>query len=573
MKIAIIQKTLKYISEVLSILNESNKYILSLILAVITLGIIEIIGVSVVGLYLGVISGEESLPFLVHFFPIDSENSGIFYIGTALVLVYLVKCLMGYGLNFFIARYGFKKQTQLRNRLLASYSFGSFEDLNKTSSSVVMNEVMNYASSFTLNIAPQLLRFFSEIFTFLVLILYLTYINPFAILVIFLLFGFLMVSYDFLFKDKITTSGRISVQQNEELMSEISHTIQSNREIRVLGIINYFLNRFSKQQKIIEKHQINIEALQLIPRYLFEVGMVLSIVFISFVFIATSNPNIFSTLGMFVVAGLRIMPAIINIVRTINIIRATRHIISSLNKTISVNKKKEDNKKNIYHHITDVESINLDNVSYKYIETSQYILKNISLNIKKGDCIGISGHSGSGKSTLIGIILGILHPTKGKALALTNDAHYNLSESNSIFAYIPQEVFIIDDSIATNIAIGVEKDQIDINKLESSVKMAQIDFIESEKDFFEKKVGENGSLLSGGQRQRIALARMFYHERDFIVLDEITSSLDKITEQEIIKTISKLKESKTFIIVSHSSNLMDICDRVINLKNSTFTTL
>ena len=105
-----------------------------------------------------------------------------------------------------------------------------------------MNEVMNYASSFTLNIAPQLLRFFSEIFTFLVLILYLTYINPFAILVIFLLFGFLMVSYDFLFKDRITTSGRISVQQNEELMSEISHTIQSNREIRVLGIINYFLN-------------------------------------------------------------------------------------------------------------------------------------------------------------------------------------------------------------------------------------------------------------------------------------------------------------------------------------------
>lgn len=573
MKIAIIQKIIKYISEVLNILDESNKYILSLILAVISLGIIEIIGVSVVGLYLAVISGEENLPFLGQFFPIDSENSGVFYIGTALVIVYLVKSLMGYGLNFFIARYGYKKQTQLRNRLLSSYSFGSFEDLNKTNSSVVLNEVMNYGSSFTLNITPQLLRFFSEIFTFVVLVLYLTYINPFAILVIFVLFGFLMVSYDYLFKDKITTSGRISVKQNEELMSEISHTIKSNREIRVLGIINYFLKRFSKQQKIIEKHQINIEALQLIPRYLFEVGMVVSIVFISFIFIVSSNANIFSTLGMFVVAGLRIMPAIINIVRTINIIRATRHIISSLYKTLSANKKKEVNKKNIYHHITDVESINLDNVSYKYIETSQYILKNISLNIKKGDCIGISGHSGSGKSTLIGIILGILYPTKGKALALTKDAHYNLSESNSIFAYIPQEVFIIDDSIATNIAIGVDKDQIDINKLESSVKMAQIDFTGSKKDFFEKKVGENGSLLSGGQRQRIALARMFYHERDYIVLDEITSSLDKDTEQEIIKTISKLKESKTFIIVSHSSNLMDICDRVINLKNSTFTTL
>lgn len=573
MKIAGIQKTIKYISEVLNILDESNKYILSLILAVISLGIIEIIGVSVVGLYLAVISGEENLPFLGQFFPINSENSGIFYIGTALVIVYLVKSLMGYGLNFFIARYGFKKQTQLRNRLLSSYSYGSFEDLNKTSSSVVLNEVMNYGSSFTLNIAPQLLRFFSEIFTFLVLVLYLTYINPFAILVIFVLFGFLMTSYDFLFKDKITTSGRISVQQNEALMSEISHTIQSNREIRVLGIINYFLNRFSKQQKIIEKHQINIEALQLIPRYLFEVGMVVSIVFISFVFIITSNPNIFSTLGMFVVAGLRIMPAIINIVRTTNIIRATRHVISSLNKTLTENRKKEVTKINLHHDIPDVNSISLDNISYKYIDTSNYILKNISLNIKKGDCIGISGPSGSGKSTLIGIILGILNPTKGRALAITNKAEYNLSESDSIFAYIPQEVFLIDDSIATNIAIGVEKDQIDISKLKSSVKMAQIDFTGSEKNFFEKKVGENGSLLSGGQRQRIALARMFYHERDFIVLDEITSSLDKNNEQEIIKTISKLKKSKTFIIVSHSSELMGICDRVINVKDGTFTSL
>ena len=200
----------------------------------------------------------------------------------------------------------------------------------------------------------------------------------------------------------------VAVQQNEELMSEIGHTVKSNREIRVLGIIDYFLNRFSKQQKIIEKHQITIEALQLIPRYLFEVGMVVSIVLISFIFIITSNPNTLSSLGMFVVAGLRIMPAIINMVRTANIIRATRHVISSLNKTLRYNSEKERKQKTISYKNSIISKIKLEDVSYKYSDTSNYILKNISLNINKGDCIGISGDSGSGKSTLVGIILGFI---------------------------------------------------------------------------------------------------------------------------------------------------------------------
>ena len=567
MNLPIQEKPLKYISEVVYILDENKKYIAGLILAFIFIGLIEIIGVSVVGVYLSVISGEESLPLLQEYISINTENSGVFYIGIALVIVYLIKSMMAYGLNFFIARYGYKKQTQLRNRLLHSYSYGSFEDLNKTSSSVILNEVMNYASNFTLNIAPQLLRLFSEFFTFSALILYLTYISPISVLIIILLFGILMVSYDFLIKKKITTSGRISKMQNEELMSEIGHTVKSNREIRVLGIVDYFLNRFFKQQKIIEKHQIHIEALQLIPRYMFEVGMVVSIVLISFIFVSSANSNILSTLGMFAVAGLRIMPAIINIVRTTNIIRASRHVVSSLNITLRNNSEKEKKQETIHFKNGLVNKIKLENVSYKYSDTSTYILKNISLNINKGDCIGISGHSGSGKSTLVGLILGILNPTQGKALACNVDTQYNLSECNSIFAYIPQEVFIFDDSIATNIAIGVEKNHIDINRLKLSIEMSQIDFISSEKDLFVKKVGEDGSLLSGGQRQRIALARMFYHERDFIVLDEITSSLDKKTEKEIIKTITRLKKSKTFIIVSHSSELMSICDKVYNVKD------
>ena len=166
MNLPIQEKPLKYISEVVYILDENKKYIAGLILAFIFIGLIEIIGVSVVGVYLSVISGEESLPLLQEYISINTENSGVFYIGIALVIVYLIKSMMAYGLNFFIARYGYKKQTQLRNRLLHSYSYGSFEDLNKTSSSVILNEVMNYASNFTLNIAPQLLRLFSEFFTF-----------------------------------------------------------------------------------------------------------------------------------------------------------------------------------------------------------------------------------------------------------------------------------------------------------------------------------------------------------------------------------------------------------------------
>ena len=212
------------------------------------------------------------------------------------------------------------------------------------------------------------------------------------------------------------------------------------------------------------------------------------------------------------------------------------------------------------------EKLDIKDVSFRYPTRDDPTLFDINLTIKKGEAVGIIGPSGSGKSTLIDLLLGFLEPDKGEILLNNSSIFNDLNKWRDKIAFMPQQVYLIDDSIVRNVALGLKDDEIDYSQINKSLEAAQlIEYIKELPDGYRTLVGERGAQMSGGQRQRIALARAFYFGRDILILDEATSSLDNETEKEIIKNIKSLKGEKTLIVIAHRLSTLVNCDRVYEI--------
>jgi ABC-type multidrug transport system fused ATPase/permease subunit len=278
---------------------------------------------------------------------------------------------------------------------------------------------------------------------------------------------------------------------------------------------------------------------------------------------------------MFGVAALRILPSANTLSNCFNQIRLNTNSINSLYLEYSVREHNFIPKIAVHSpEYIEFSTLNISNLSFRYPNTSVDIFKNLSLTIKKGQVLGIVGESGSGKSTLIDLILGFQTADSGQFIL--NGSHIDPSSIHwrEKIAYIPQENFLIDATIKENIALGVDLDKIDPKQLEASINLSQLKAVLSNFDNgIDSLVGENGSLLSGGQRQRIAIARAIYQNRNFLILDESTSSIDKNTEMGIIKELNELKGCVTILIISHTPEILACCDNIFKLEDKKLTLL
>ena len=206
----------------------------------------------------------------------------------------------------------------------------------------------------------------------------------------------------------------------------------------------------------------------------------------------------------------------------------------------------------------------MKNINFSY--GNKQIFKDLNLEIKGKKIIGIVGPSGSGKSTLLNIILGLLKSNQGEVIYFVDQKKYNVPHTN-LFSYVPQDIFLLDDSVLTNIVFGKNKeiDHSKINKVLQQVDL--IKFINSLEDGLSSNLGDKAKKISGGQAQRISLARALYHDSEILVLDEFSNQLDNDTESKILKIIENLRHTKTIVLVSHKNSVMNICDEVYEIKN------
>lgn len=411
---------------------------------------------------------------------------------------------------------------------------------------------------------------FYNIIVFFLTFVILTYINFYVSVlstVFFIILYFLIIIF---FKKKIINNGAIIANEQPSNLKIIRETFNGFRDIILNNNQRFYVNIFSNSNNKLLNAQDKFKFIYSVPRPLIESFLLMSIGFV----IAINSNNfedlnkLLPFLATIAVASQRVLP-ILNQLYTshatnLDQTESLKYVVSFLKKeTISY-----DNKK--IKSLEFIKSIELKNVSFYYDSKVSSILKDINLKILAGSRIGIVGKSGSGKSTLADLILGIVNPIKGEILV---DGKSIIDKKQSWYSKVgsvPQNIFITEQTFAENIAFGVEKNRIDLNKVKNVAKKAQIsDFIESKDDGYWSLIGEKGLKISVGQRQRIAIARALYKESSLIIFDEATSSLDTDVENLIIKTIYDLSRLRyTLIIISHKLSNLKNCDDVFKIEKT-----
>jgi len=385
-----------------------------------------------------------------------------------------------------------------------------------------------------------------------------------------------MFVFDLFFKNKMIRYGSETNMESNNMLRAVNESMHGIKTIRILGISNFFYNNLSKASKKFSQAILNQLTISQSPKYVIEAALIF---FIVIIFIVSSSlfkeeMSLIPTLSMFGVAGIRLIPSINQLISCVSHLRYSRDGIKILtNDLIRLRNFEEKNKSNPSSEdeiikIKKFESLELKNIIFSYNKKSKVNLNGISLKITRGDFIGIMGPSGSGKTTLVDVMLGLLSPDEGQIFV----NNINTKISNNFFiskvAYLPQQAFIIDGSVKENIALGIKKNEINEKKVIISLDKAKLTSTISEMiNGINTEIGENGIKLSGGQKQRIALARAFYHDREFIILDESTSALDNQIENEIINELNLLKKSMTLVMIAHRLSTLKHCDRIISIKD------
>jgi ABC-type multidrug transport system fused ATPase/permease subunit len=276
-----------------------------------------------------------------------------------------------------------------------------------------------------------------------------------------------------------------------------------------------------------------------------------------------------ATLGIFVAGAFRMIPSVNRIMGSVQFIRYSGPVVDVLYKECKLIRDTDNEglSHSIGPNVLFNKEIELQNIDFTYALADHRSLDKISMKIAKGESVGFIGTTGSGKSTLIDIVLGLLSPDSGKVIVDGNNISENLRSWQNQIGYVPQTIYLTDDTIRRNVAFGVPDGLINNEAVEKAITAAQMtDVIEHLPKGMETFVGEHGVRLSGGQRQRIGLARALYNDPSLLVLDEATSALDSNTESDIMEAVLQLKNSKTIIIVAHRLSTLDNCDRIYKLE-------
>ena len=404
--------------------------------------------------------------------------------------------------------------------------------------------------------------------TSIALIFLLFLVDPIITLTIVLIMG---LAYGLIYKFSRSFLGRIGkerIKANENRFISVSEVFGAVKEVKFGRLEKSFIKRFSDSSKTFARHMVNSHILQNLPRFALEIitfGGLLLLVMILYSQTGTFN-NIVPIISVYVFAGYKIMPALQTIYSSITLLRFVSPALDALDKDI---KSSQISKKINQSTLQLKNQIALKNISFNYPNTLEKALKNINVIIPAFTTIGIVGSTGSGKTTLVDVMLGLLEIQQG---TLEVDQKI-ISQNNMIswqqsIGYVSQHIYLIDDTVAANIAFGIEPKNIDQKAIEYAAKIANLhEFIVSDlPEQYQTILGERGARLSGGQRQRIGIARALYHKPQVLILDEATSALDNITEKKVTDSLNDLKKKITIILIAHRLNTIKACDNIILLE-------
>ena len=564
------------LSDMLFLLGDEKRKLPFILATFLVVSLLDLVGVGLVGSYITLFTqpkGSE-LAFLkpilsrLDFFE-DDQGKTMLALGFILVFVFVLKAVVGLFVQRIIFRFCLRRMAELRTSAIEAIQRMPYSRFLQRNSSEYVQTVINYVGQYTASLR-YILTLMSEGTVALVLFLLLSWVSGFALALVMAIGVVMIVGYDKIFRHKITRAGRTLNVGNQLTIRGIQEQAAGFKEIRILGRESYFLDQVRRGSWLVAHSNNLILLIQAIPRYLVEVAIITFVVSLVAIMVlqGQSIESTYPVIGMLAVALLRLGPITNLIMTAIASLRSNRPGIKLLRQEFDyLGQVPLQEQIDLTTKTSRFASLELKNVSFTYDNSPSPALRNITMSIVAGESIGLVGPSGSGKTTVVDVILGLLVNQSGALFYNGAPLHESLESWRRNVAYLPQEVFMIDDSLRHNISLGGVNGDLDSENQKKAIMQAQLsDLISELPDGVDTQLGEQGIRLSGGQRQRVALARAFYHQREVLVLDEATSALDTETEREIVDEIQRLKGNVTMIVIAHRLSTLQHCDRIYKLE-------
>lgn len=542
--------------------------------------LMEALGIGLIGPFLRVASSPEViletqwLDWIYKRLPLQTVEQFVPVLGLAIAIIFVLKSALYFYSKTYIIRFSFEQKGKLCLRLLNAYLSVPYTfHLNHNTSALIKNIIVE-TNKFCNHCLLQILTIASNITVILVLIiLLLKTSSSFFCMILMAFLPFVFIFYGFGKRFKLW--GKQSSDSQKGIIRIINHSLGGIKETRVIGCESYFEEQMAHQVEILERSTTLFQSFQILPKVAIETFLVLAIIaFISLSFLQPSEQEVTSVLGIFAIASIRFIPSVSGVIQGIGNLQNNAYALNMLYSDLK-ELEKVGMQRCIKHSeieakpsfkeqpITFRDKIQLKQIAYRYPFAKTAALKDISLTLHKGQSVALIGKSGAGKTTLVDVILGLLEPEFGDICVDGVSIYRDIRSWQNLVGYIPQSIFLIDDTIERNIAFGVPDHLIDSERLNQSIKAAQLqELIEQLPNGVKTWVGERGARLSGGQRQRIGIARALYHQREILVLDEATSALDNETENLVTEAIESLFGNRTVIIIAHRLSTVKKCDIV-----------
>lgn len=548
--------------------SPQKRRLFTLVLMMVMAMFLEIMSIGLVMPAITMIGSPEALPSAYSEFSASigitqSDNLALFGV-TVLAIAYLVKSLFVGTLAWFQSIFVSTVELNLSRALFAGYLHENYAyHLNRNSADMIRNALVQVRA--VSDAIYQLTIAISEVFVILGILSLLLVLEPVVTLGSAALIGGIGVALS-LITNRLTYrwGRRLEIEEGNRVRL-LQVGLHGIKEIKLLGREQPILTEFTLSSRASTRMRHLKATLQTVPRLLLESMAVVSFALIVYLSMAMdrSMDTILPTLGLFAAAVFRLLPSANRILTAGQALSFNRSMANTILKEVSsfsLQRRPEET-----GELPKSWPLEVDEVSFGHAD--EKLLDSISLVVEKGAAIGIIGESGSGKSTFVDVLLGLLKPDAGLISIKGVDINSHLAAWQQRIGYVPQTVYLSDQSIKMNIAFGIPEESIDDSKVERAMELAQLSsFVSSLPHGRSTMVGEHGVRISGGQRQRIGIARALYHEPDFLFLDEATSALDPQTEADLLSSLSKLKGEVTMLMIAHKLNTLAYCEKVYRLE-------
>jgi ABC-type bacteriocin/lantibiotic exporter with double-glycine peptidase domain len=565
---------MKLVNKIFSLLTfKERKLMVLMMILMLLMALLDTVGVASIFPFISILSNPKlidtntQLVFIKKLFKIETIVNFQLFFGSLVLMAIIFSILFKAFITWMSNRFTYSLQFSLSKRLVKGILNQNYSWFLTKNSSDLSKSVLSEVDQVVAEAVSPLMNFTAQCILSFTLLSLLFIINPTLALSIFLFVFVVYAGFFFVFKNFILKIGQIRVKANQQRFKILAEAIGGIKEVKFRNLENHLLKIFELPSKQFSNNKGLSQIIAQIPRFFIE-ALVFSGLILFLLFRIKHEDGVLSALpvvSLYAYAGLKLMPAIQQAYSLFTTLKFTGPALDNLLNDFASLKKNDQYLISDVYEIHFNDEIKLINIKYKYPNSTKYAIDNLSMRIGKNSMIGIAGISGSGKSTLVDIILGLLSPESGKILVdnISLDLSNNKSWKNLI-GYVPQNIFLNDESLKKNIAFGVPENEIDFEMVIRAAKISNLhEFIISElNEGYETNVGDRGVRLSGGQKQRIGIARALYNNPKVLILDEATSALDSLTEKSVMNAVHELSKNITIVIIAHRLSTLRNCNNI-----------